>query len=84
MSHEDFEKLYEKWGGKKILIFAFNHNYYKGTKPDLVKEQEYLTSHARKYNGAFLLGLEPGDGFTPATEEYRDFAYYTWIKNRKR
>ena len=77
LSHADFEELYEKWGGKKVLIFQPNRETMMyGTKRETIAEIEFMTSLARKYDGAFLHGI--GSLHHPAT------AYKTWVKNRGR
>ena len=77
LSRVDFEELYEKWGGKKGLIFQPNRETMMyGTKRETIAEIEFMTSLARKYDGAFLHGI--GSLHHPAT------AYKTWVKNRGR
>jgi len=77
LSHAEFEELYEKWGGKKVLIFQPNRETMMyGTEKETIAEIEFMTSLAKKYNGAFLHGLRSVR--RPAA------AYKTWIKNRER
>jgi len=77
LSHADFEKLYEKWGGKKVLIFQPNRETMMyGTRKETIAEIEFMTSLSKKYNGAFLHGL--GSRHHPSS------AYKAWIKNRER
>jgi hypothetical protein len=84
ISHEVYNNLFEKWGGKKILVFAPGYAFYLGTEKDIVSELEFITSLARKYNGAFIFGITPGDGFTAPQDNLLDLVYEKWIKNRWR
>lgn len=77
LSHADLEHLYETWGGKKILIFAPNREILLyGRKKETIAEIEFLTSQAKKYNGAFLHGIN--------SQHHPTTAYRAWINNRGR
>jgi uroporphyrinogen-III decarboxylase len=77
LSHNDLEQLYEKWGGKKILMFAPNREITMyGTRKETIDEIEFMTSLAKEYNGAFLHGIN--------SQHHPTTAYKTWIKNRRR
>jgi len=77
LSHNDLEQLYEKWGGKKILMFAPNREILMyGTRKETIDEIEFMTSLAKEYNGAFLHGIN--------SQHHPTTAYKTWIKNRRR
>ncbi|MFB0523776.1 MAG: uroporphyrinogen decarboxylase family protein, partial [Candidatus Bathyarchaeia archaeon] len=77
LSHADFERLYEKWGGKKVLIVSPNREkIVYGTKKETIAEIEFMTSLIGKHNGVFLAHM-----YSP---HHPAVAYKTWIKNRWR
>jgi hypothetical protein len=84
INHSRFEELCERWGGKKILVFAPLFSFYLGIEKDVVNELEFIISLARQYNGSFIFAIEPGDGFTKPKQNLLDLVYENWIKNRCR
>ncbi|MDH5439966.1 MAG: hypothetical protein OEZ48_04600 [Candidatus Bathyarchaeota archaeon] len=77
VSHVEFEELYEKWGGKKVLIFQPNRETMMyGTEKETIAEIEFMTSLAKRYNGSFLHGIE--------SRHHPAAAHKTWVKNRGR